>query len=130
MHNITIQYVKKEGKLVPASEADAAKLKLYTMSLKEDVSVEVYLQMSNNVDKTAGQLAKVHALIRELAAATGHSFDEIKDEVKRKAGLYVITGTRPSDKELKSFGDCSKEEISAAIESCIEIGHVIGCNLY
>lgn len=130
MHNITIQYVKKEGKLVPASEADAAKLKLYTMSLKEDVNVEVYLQISNNVDKTAGQLAKVHALIRELAASTGHSFDEIKEEIKKKAGLYVITGTRSSDKQLKSFGDCSKDEISAAIQSCIEIGHMLGCNLY
>lgn len=130
MHNITVSFVKRSGKLVPASEEDAGKLKLYTMSLKEDTVIEGYLQMSNNVDKTAGQLAKVHALIRELAAATGHSFDEIKDEVKRKAGLYVITGTRSSDKELKSFGDCSKEEISAAIESCIQIGYVIGCNLY
>lgn len=130
MHNITVHYIKKGGQLVPASEAEAAKLKLFTMSLKEDVNVEVYLQMTNNVDKTAGQLAKVHALIRELAAFTGHTFDEMKDEIKRKAGLYVITGTRSSDKQLKSFGDCSKEEISAAIESCIEIGHMLGCNLY
>lgn len=130
MHNTIVKFIKKDGQLVPASESDAGKLKLFAMSLKEGVDVEVYLSMTNNVDKTAGQLAKVHALIRELAAFTGHTFEEMKDEIKRKAGLYVITGTRPSDKELKSFGDCSKEEISAAIESCIEIGHMIGCNLY
>lgn len=130
MHNIIVHYVKKDGKLVPASDAEAAKLKLFTMSLKEDSNIEVYLQMTNNVDKTAGQLAKVHALIRELAAYTGHTFEEMKDEIKRKAGLFVITGTRSSDKQLKSFGECSKEEISAAIESCIEVGHILGCNLY
>ena len=53
-----------------------------------------------------------------------------KDVIKEKAGLYVITGTSSSDKQLKSFGDCSKEELSAAIETCIEVGHMFGCNLY
>lgn len=130
MHNTIVKFIKKDGQLVPASESDAGKLKLFTMSLKEGVDVEVYLSMTNNVDKTAGQLAKVHALIRELAAFTGHTFEEMKDEIKRKAGLFVITGTRSSDKQLKSFGECSKEEISAAIESCIEVGHMLGCNLY
>jgi hypothetical protein len=130
MHNTIVNYIKKDGQLVPASENDAAKLKLFSMSLKEGDNIEVYLSMTNNVDKTAGQLAKVHALIRELAAYTGHTFDEMKDEIKRKAGLYIITGTRSSDKQLKSFGDCSKEELSSAIESCIEIGHMLGCNLY
>lgn len=130
MHNTIVKFIKKDGQLVPASESDAGKLKLFTMSLKEGVDVEVYLSMTNNVDKTAGQLAKVHALIRELAAYTGHTFEEMKDEIKRKAGLFVITGTRSSDKQLKSFGECSKEEISAAIESCIEVGHMLGCNLY
>lgn len=130
MHNTTILFVKKDGQLLPASDHEAGKLRLFNMSLKEGDSVEVYMTLTNDSDKTLGQLAKVHALIRELAGFTGHTFDEIKDEVKRKAGLYVITGTRSSDKELKSFADCSKDELSSAIEACIEIGHMLGCNLY
>ena len=130
MHNTIVKFTKKDGQLVPASEAEAGKLKLFAMSLKEGTDLEVYMSMTNDVDKTAGQLAKVHALIRELAAFTGHTFDEIKLVIKEKAGLYVITGTSSSDKQLKSFGDCSKEELSAAIETCIEVGHMFGCNLY
>jgi hypothetical protein len=130
MHNTIVKFIKKDGQLVPASESDAGKLKLFAMSLKEGTELEVYLSMTNNVDKTAGQLAKVHALIRELASYTGHTFEEMKDVVKEKAGLYVITGTSSSDKKLKSFGECSKEELSSAIETCIEVGHLLGCNLY
>lgn len=130
MHNTIVKFTKKDGQLVPASEADAGKLKLFAMSLKEGTELEVYMSMTNNVDKTAGQLAKVHALIRELANYTGHTFDEIKFVIKDKAGLYNITGTSSSDKQLKSFGDCSKEELSTAIETCIEVGHMFGCNLY
>lgn len=130
MHNTIVKFTKKDGQLVPASEADAGKLKLFAMSLKEGTDLEVYMSMTNDVDKTAGQLAKVHALIRELAAFTGHTFEEMKDVIKDKAGLYIITGTSSSDKQLKSFGDCSKEELSVAIETCIQVGNIFGCNLY
>jgi len=130
MHNTIVKFTKKDGQLVPASEAEAGKLKLFAMSLKEGTDLEVYMSMTNDVDKTAGQLAKVHALIRELAAFTGHTFEEMKDVIKDKAGLYIITGTSSSDKQLKSFGDCSKEELSAAIETCIQVGNIFGCNLY
>jgi hypothetical protein len=130
MHNTTVNFIKKDGVLVPATESDAAKFKLYSMSVKEQDLVEVYMSLSSPKDKTLGQLAKVHALVRELASFTGHTFDEIKDEVKRKAGLYTVTGTRSTDVQFKSFAECSKDEISQAIEACIEIGHMLGCNLY
>jgi len=130
MHNTTVNFIKKDGQLIPASEGDAAKFKLYAMSVKEGDSVEVYMSLLQNNDKTLGQLAKVHALVRELSNFTGHTFDEMKAEIKERAGLYVITGTRPSDRQYKSFAECSKDEISRAIETCIEIGHMLGCNLY
>lgn len=130
MHNTTINFIKKDGQLVPASEREGGKLKLFNMSIKEGDMLEVYISLSTPSDKTLGQLAKVHALIRELASQTGHTFDEIKDEIKRKAGLYVITGTRSEDKEFKSFADCSKDELSKAIEACIEVGHMLGYDLY
>jgi len=46
-----------------------------------------------------------------------------KDEVKKRAGLYTDTA-------LKSFADCSKDELSLAIQSCIEIGDDIGFSLH
>lgn len=129
MQNATVTYIKKDGLLVPASETDASKLKLFNMSLKEGSTVDVYLSLSIPGNKTLGQLAKIHAMMRELANLTGHSFEEIKNEIKRKTGLYVIIGTRSEDKEYKSFSKCSKDELSKAIESCIEIGQLLGHDL-
>jgi len=78
------------------------------------------------------QLAKVHALIRELAHCTGNEFEDVKLEVKRKAGLTVKS--KDSEGKLieyvKSFADCSKEQLSMAIEACILIGEEVGCILY
>lgn len=128
MHNATVTYIKKHGQLVPASEREAGKLKLFNMSLKEGETVDMYLSVTADNDKSLGQLAKVHALMRELANFSGHTIDEIKDQVKRKTGLYKITET--GKKEFKSLADCSKDELSNAIETCIAIGHLLGCNLY
>lgn len=114
----------KDGQLTPASTSDAARLKLFNKSVQEGETIEVYLTRITNNDKTLGQLAKVHTLIRELAAHTGHTFDEMKNQVKFKAGLFSYI-----DKEnvsLKSFSDCSKDELATAIDTCFEIGHLIG----
>jgi hypothetical protein len=52
--------------------------------------------------------------------------------VKRRAGLTV----KAKDSEgkplemVKSFADCSKDQLSMAIQSCIEIGNEFGCMLY
>lgn len=131
MHNTTILLTRKDGILVPATEVEAGKLKLFAKSLKEGDMVEAYLShVANTSDKTLGQLAKVHALIRELASFTGHTFDEIKDQIKEIAGLYLITGTAVGAKSYKSFAECNKEELSLAIQTCIDIGHELGCHLY
>jgi hypothetical protein len=86
--------------------------------------------MESNVDDgTVPQLAKVHVCIRELAKEIGYSFEDMKLEVKRRAGLCV-------KKELggelfmvcKSFGDCSKEELGLAVEAILQIGDTVGIN--
>ena len=75
----------------------------------------MYIDLASK-DHSKAQLAKVHACIRELAKETGYSFNEMKDVVKKHAGLC-------EDKDCyKSFADCSKDEITLAIQSCIEIG--------
>ena len=45
--------------------------------------------------------------------------EEIKDMIKLKAGLNT------SDGELKSFADCSKEELSLAIQAALQLGEQV-----
>ena len=51
------------------------------------------------------------------------SMGDMKLYVKNEAGL--VKGD-----SIVSFGDCSKEEISNAIQACISIGDKIGFPLY
>ncbi len=126
MQNTTVKFILKDGKLELLSEVDKVKYKIFNSSLQEDDIVEVYLtKIDNKSDATLGQIAKVHASIRELARFTGHTFEEMKDTVKEKAGLYD-----PAISDYKSFGNCSKEELSEAIQICITIGNDIGCFIH
>lgn len=129
MHNITIKVIINGTEIIPASKEDAGKLKLFTMGTTKEQEIEAYITVLDNKDKTAGQLAKAHALIREIANSTGHTFEEIKLIIKEKTGLYILpTSTTPES--IKSFADCSKEEMSRVIEECIELGHDLGIYLY
>ncbi len=127
MHNVNIKVkIQPDGSLIPASANDVSKLKLFNMGIDKSNPHEIdcYITLVvNSDDKTAGQLAKVHALIREISNSTGHSFDEIKTIIKERAGL-----TTSSD--LKSFADCNKKEMSDAIEQCIVLGNELGIYLY
>ncbi len=63
------------------------------------------------------------AHIRELANYTGDSFEDMKLQVKLRAGLCT-------NNNCKSFSDCSKEELAMAIQASIEIGDLVGFNLH
>lgn len=129
MHNITIKVIINGTEIIPASKEDAGKLKLFAMGTKKEQEIEAYITVLDDNKKTAGQLAKAHALIREIANSTGHTFDEIKLVIKQNTGLLVLaTSTTPES--VKSFADCSKEEMSRVIEECIELGHELGIYLY
>jgi hypothetical protein len=122
MQNITVRFGKHSGKLKLLTSNDAAKYFQLEKDLVEGEIVEVYItKIENEDDKTSGQLAKVHACIRELARETGHTFEEMKETVKEKAGLID-----PASKEYKSFSDCNKKELSDAIQICVEIGNIVG----
>lgn len=122
MQNITVRFGKNSGKLRLLTTDDAAKYFQFEKDLAEGEIVEVYItKIENENDKTSGQLAKVHACIRELARETGHTFEEMKQTVKEKAGLID-----PASKEYKSFSDCNKKELSDAIQMCVEIGNIVG----
>lgn len=127
MHNTTIKVIitEKGEVLRPAAPEDLSKLKLFHMSLKPGTELEAYLQLASNPDKTNGQLAKTHALIKEIATSTGHTNTEIKDIIKERAGLYDEASS-----DFKSFASCTKQEMSNIIEHCIALGAELGIHLY
>jgi len=47
----------------------------------------------------------------------------MKLQVKLRAGLCL-------EQSCKSFGECSKDELSLAIQAAIEIGDMVGFNLH
>ncbi len=116
-----------DGNIVPANLEDVRKLKLFRMSTKKNEILDTYVSMISTDEKSVAQLAKVHALIKEIAVFTGHGADEIKLEVKKKAGLAFKVESSSSNYSIKSFAECSKDELSAAIQACILIGDGIGC---
>jgi hypothetical protein len=122
MQNITVKYINDGGNLKPFTSTDAALYSQFKKQLAQGEIVELYItKIENDEHKTNGQLAKVHACIRDLARFTGHTFEEMKDTVKEKAGLYD-----PASKEYKSFADCDKKELSDAIQICMDIGNTVG----
>ena len=126
-----INLVKVGVELVPDETKEEAKYAKLLASLKEGTKVQAMFEIIKD-DHSLTQLAKTHALIRELAHCTGNTFDDVKLEVKRKAGL-TIKSTDSAGKPIeivKSFADCSKEQLSMAIQSCIDIGNEFGCILY
>lgn len=128
MHLVT-KLKKTNGKLVNYSVTMLNKLEHFTAALQEGQIIEAYFELVSD-DKTLGQLAKVHAMIRELANFTGATFEEMKLEIKKKSGLFTIVTI--GDERLmhcRSFEHCSKEELSLAIQACLEIGEFLNYNL-
>lgn len=109
---------KEDGKLVPKSVQDKIMLKHYVDNMEEGSIVKVTYE-----DYSLGsyaQISKLQASIREISNYLGYSIDEVKDIVKHKANLYTEDGN------LKSFADCSKEELSQAIECLMKLGDQVG----
>ena len=126
----TAVLVKKDGKLQHEKKSGLELYNSYLESVDEGAKVEVIFQVQES-NATALQISKVHANIRELAGDTGHTFEEIKNVVKEKCGLYTVKEEKGEKITLfKSFADCSRQEINLAIQASIEIGENLGINLY
>jgi len=126
MKNNFFSIMKKVGNEL--THTIKAKGKLYdnwVKELPEGTKVEIFVSVSGE-DGTNAQLAKIHAMIRELANDIGHTFEEIKLEAKRKTGLCFV---KDKQEYCKSFKDCSKQELNLVIQSLIEMGDFTGINL-
>ena len=131
MYTIIEYVVDDKGVLAPRTEKELQKFNRMLANLKPGNRVSMMCEVVKD-DHSLVQLAKVHALIRELAHCTGNDFEDVKLEVKRKAGL-TIKSKDNADKHIelvKSFADCSKDQLSMAIQACIELGNEFGCILY
>jgi hypothetical protein len=95
---------------------------LFIKGLQEGETVVITYEVQT-ADHSYAQLSKLHKCIRELANYTGDSFEDMKLQVKLRAGLCT-------DGSCKSFSECSKEELSMAIQAAIEIGDLVDFSLH
>lgn len=125
MHSFTGLLKKDKDLLIYVSSSDEAKYKIFRESLPEGSLVEIYMDLQSD-DGTLAQLAKIHAMIRQLCNHTGDTFEDMKLIIKKRAGLCI-------EKELdgsrflycKSLGDCSRQELSLAIQAIQEISQLL-----
>jgi len=117
------------GKLEFASAADQVRYQRFLSNLKEGDIVEEFTEIRGN-NATVAQIARIHAMLRELSAYTGHGFEELKSMVKERTGLVVHKVEDEKEiYELKSFAYCSRQELSQAIDACIHLGELFNCQL-
>jgi hypothetical protein len=119
---------KDGGKLTYAIPADEKIYKIFVDALEEGQRVELFFD-ANKDDGTLAQLAKIYKCMRELSKETGALFEDVKLDVKRKAGLCFV---KLIDDEkymfCKSLADCSKEDLGLVIETIISLGENVNIN--
>jgi len=119
---------KVDGKAIYQNSIDKLAFEEFVKNLEEGQLAEIFLD-ANRDDGTLTQLAKIHKCIRELALQIGYSYMDMKLEVKKKTGLCI---KKEYDGDMymicKSFGRCSKDELSLTIQTIIELGDENGVN--
>jgi hypothetical protein len=120
---LNISFTKVGNNLAPSSEANKLLFKEFVENLQEGQVVKFFLE-ADNANQSTQQLAKIHVCIRKLATEMGYTFEEMKLEIKRRAGLsYGDLNT--SEGYVKSFADCSQEEITLVFQALNEAGSMV-----
>ena len=121
------KFINRNGRLEFSSLAISKQHELFVSEIPDGTLVEFFFEVQQD-DGTLPQLAKLHAMIRELALHVGEPFDNMKLLVKDKAGLCLAREVSGKEYFLaKSFGECSREELSLAIQAAIDIGISVNC---
>ena len=123
--NLFIKASIKDGKLHFPIKATGTRFEKFLNQLPDDSKLEIFIGVSGDKGSNP-QLARLHAMIREIAQEIGYTFEECKLTVKRSAGLCFV---RDKQEYFKSFADCDKDELNLAIQACIEIGDFSNMNL-
>ena len=123
--SLFVQCTIKNGALDFPIKAVGNKFQKFLNDLPDGAKLEIFIGVSGDKGSNP-QLARLHAMIREIAQEIGYTFEEAKLVVKRKAGLCF---TKNKEEYCKSFGQCDKDELNLAIQACIEIGDFSGIQL-
>jgi hypothetical protein len=123
--HFTGKYIKRNGMLQIQSIAQSKQFELFVSQVPDNTIVECFYEIQHD-DGTLPQLAKLHVIIRQLAAHIGETVENMKLLIKDRAGLCIAREVSGKEYFLaKSFGECSREELSLAIQACIEIGEEV-----
>ena len=121
------KFIKRNGRLEFPSLAISKQHEQFVSDIPDGTIVEFFFEVQHD-DGTLPQLAKLHAMIRELSLHVGEPFSDMKLLVKDKAGLCLSREVSGKEYFLaKSFGECSREELSLAIQAAIDIGVSVNC---
>ncbi len=121
--NLVTKYIKKNGGLEFSSLANSKQFELFVSHVPDGQIVECFYEVQHD-DGTLPQLAKLHVMIKQLSTHIGETVENMKLLVKDRAGLCIAREVAGKEYFLaKSFGDCSREELSLAIQAAIEIGN-------
>jgi len=119
------KYRKERGILKPLTIGSAKQYEQFVSHLEEGALVEFFYEIQHD-DGTLPQLAKLHVMIKQLAMHIGETFENMKILVKDRAGLCLSREVSGKEYFLpKSFAECSREELSLAIQAAMEIGEQI-----
>lgn len=119
----SVKLVKKKGKLTHQNSGDLSIYRNFVDSLEEGQIVETFFE-ANSKGNSKAQLAKIHVCIRKLANEMGYTFEEMKLTIKQKAGL-VYGDLNTSDGYVKSFAECSNDEMQLVFEALNEAGEMV-----
>jgi hypothetical protein len=127
--HFTGKYIKRDGRLEFSSLAQAKQFELFVSKIPDRTIVEVFYEQTHD-DGTLPQLAKLHVMIKELSMHIGETVENMKLLIKDRAGLCISREVSGKEYFLaKSFGECSREELSLAIQAAIEIGAEVNYHL-
>jgi hypothetical protein len=123
---LTGKYKKERGILKPITISSMKQYEEFVSNLPDGSLVEFFYELQHD-DGTLPQLAKLHAMIKQLATHIGETAENMKLLVKDRAGLCIAREVSGKEYFLaKSFAECSREELSLAIQATFEIGNQIG----
>jgi hypothetical protein len=126
MNHFNGKYRKERGLLKPITIADMKQYEKFVSKLADGAIVEFFYEEQHD-DGTLPQLAKLHVMIKHLSTHIGETVENMKLLVKDRAGLCIAREVSGKEYFLaKSFADCSRDELSLAIQAAIEIGEQVG----
>jgi hypothetical protein len=125
MNHFNGKYKKENGLLKPISLADMKQYEKFVSRLADGAIVEFFYEEEHD-DGTLPQLAKLHVMLKQLSMHIGETVENMKLLVKDRAGLCIAREVAGKEYFLaKSFGDCSRDELSLAIQAAIQIGEEV-----